>query len=610
MFNEFINAYKARYFKVFTSDFKGELARLVNELNDPSLHASEHIKESLNLLIDTLNEPPLIAVIGQFSSGKSTFLNALLGADVLPSGLTPVTAKAVRLKFAKLPLLSVKFTNGSESLLASSELGELNAMSEQIESMTLYAPSEILKEINFIDTPGLNSLRDADTKETKNTLKKVCGAIWLSLANNAAKASELESIEEILKTNDLKAICLINQKDKLNEEELSTLLTHVGQTYKELFAKRVAISSKQALLGITNSDESLLEESNFAGALSAIKETFLDTSFKENFIKARARKIVNFLTNEQENRLRVYSEAQEILDDFNGKLTGNLEQIKEEFKPKIALRYSDMNEAIKLASDEVFKLLKPFSRTKFTASKTLLNKEIYKRESFDAISLDTDEVFSKLIYEDVVFTKFFKRYKRELKELESAIISAFDELYKKLENEFLIYKSRYENFSSFDDLSSSFETKSINTYAGQSFENFLREFETAKFRATQKVSLFFEKLDVKVASNYENALKLAVYFLKQKMENSLNSHLQTNTPLYIPSAKEVFERMLNAFSLYEFDDLMCSNNSFLNKILIDLKSDFDEIYASKIAMLESLKTRPKEQISKLEKLKESSVILK
>ena len=127
MFNEFINAYKARYFKVFTSDFKGELARLVNELNDPSLHASEQIKDSLNLLVDTLNEPPLIAVIGQFSSGKSTFLNALLGADVLPSGLTPVTAKAVRLKFAKLPLLSVKFTNGSESLLASSELGELNA---------------------------------------------------------------------------------------------------------------------------------------------------------------------------------------------------------------------------------------------------------------------------------------------------------------------------------------------------------------------------------------------------------------------------------------------------------------------------------------------------
>ena len=80
-------------------------------------------------------------------------------------------------------------------------------------------------------------------------------------------------------------------------------------------------------------------------------------------------------------------------------------------------------------------------------------------------------------------------------------------------------------------------TKSINTYAGRTYENFLREYENAKFKATQKISLFFEKLDVKVASNYENALKLAVYFLKQKIENSLNSHLQMGTPLYIPKRK-------------------------------------------------------------------------
>ncbi len=609
MFNEFINAYKARYFKVFTNDFKGELARLVNDLNDPSLHISEQIKESLNLLIDTLNEPPLIAVIGQFSSGKSTFLNALLGQDILPSGLTPVTAKAVRLKFAKMPLLSVKFINGSESLLASSDLAELNKLGEQVSSMTLYAPSEILKEINFIDTPGLNSLRDADTKETKNTLKKVSGAIWLSLANNAAKASELESIKEILKANDLKAICLINQKDKLSEEELESLLKHARQTYGELFEDIIAISSKQALLGITNNN-SLLEASNFNEALKAIKECFLDKSFKENFIKARAKKIVKLLTNEQEKHLEIYDNARLILDEFSGSLDEKLEAIKEEFKPKIALRYSQMSEVIKLAADEVFKLLKPFSKTKFNASKTLLNKEIYKRENFEVISLDSDEVFSKLIYEDVVFNKFFKRYKKDLKELENAITSAFNELYKNLEDKFLIYKSRYENYASFDDQVLAYETKSINTYAGRTYENFLREYEAAKFKAIQKVSLFFEKLDIKLASNYENALKLAVYFIKQKIEKTLESHLQMNTPLYIPSAKDVYERMLDAFSLYEFEALMCSNSSFLNKILLDIKSDFNEIYTLKIAMLDGLKTRVKEQISKIEELCENSLLLR
>ena len=610
MFNEFINAYKARYFKVFTNDFKGELARFVNNLNDPSLHISEQIKESLNLLIDTLNEPPLIAVIGQFSSGKSTFLNTLLGQDILPSGLTPVTAKAVRLKFAKMPLLSVKFINGSESLLASSDLAELNKLGEQVSSMTLYAPSEILKEINFIDTPGLNSLRDADTKETKNTLKKVSGAIWLSLANNAAKASELESIKEILKVNDLKAICLINQKDKLNGGELESLLKHARQTYGELFEDIIAISSKQAFLGITNNDKSLLEASNFNEALKAIKECFLDKSFKENFIKARAKKIVKLLTNEQEKHLEIYDNAQLILDEFSGSLDERLEAIKEEFKPKIALSYSQMSEVIKLAADEVFKLLKPFSKTKFNASKTLLNKEIYKRENFEVISLDSDEVFSKLIYEDVVFNKFFKRYKKDLKELENAITSAFNELYKNLEDKFLIYKSCYENYASFNDQVLAYETKSINTYAGRTYENFLREYETVKFKAIQKVSLFFEKLDIKLASNYENALKLAVYFIKQKIEKTLESHLQMNTPLYIPSAKDVYERMLDAFSLYEFEALMCSNSSFLNKILLDIKSDFNEIYTLKIAMLDGLKARVKEQISKIEELCENSLLLR
>ena len=104
----------------------------------------------------------------------------------MPSGLTPVTAKAVRLKFAKMPLLSVKFTNGSESLLASSELTELNAMSEQIKSMTLYAPSEILKEVNFIDTPGLNSLRDATRKRPKHAKK----SLWCDLVKPRKQRSK------------------------------------------------------------------------------------------------------------------------------------------------------------------------------------------------------------------------------------------------------------------------------------------------------------------------------------------------------------------------------------------------------------------------------------
>ncbi len=40
-----------------------------------------------------------VAITGQFSAGKSTFLNALLSRNILPTGITPVTSKV---KFYKL----------------------------------------------------------------------------------------------------------------------------------------------------------------------------------------------------------------------------------------------------------------------------------------------------------------------------------------------------------------------------------------------------------------------------------------------------------------------------------------------------------------------------
>ena len=141
MFNKFINAYKARYFKVFTNDFKGELARLVNDLNDPSLHISEQIKESLNLLIDTLNEPPLIAVIGQFSSGKSTFLKILTGEADSTSGEV-IIDKNKRLSFLKQD----HFAYEDEEVLNVVMMGHAKLYDIMMQKNALYAKTEFTEE--------------------------------------------------------------------------------------------------------------------------------------------------------------------------------------------------------------------------------------------------------------------------------------------------------------------------------------------------------------------------------------------------------------------------------------------------------------------------------
>ena len=79
MFEEFINVYKTRYFKIFSDDFHGRFRRLQNELTEPKFHPSAELKQELNKLDLFLSGPLTVATLGQFSSGKSTFLRRQIG---------------------------------------------------------------------------------------------------------------------------------------------------------------------------------------------------------------------------------------------------------------------------------------------------------------------------------------------------------------------------------------------------------------------------------------------------------------------------------------------------------------------------------------------------
>lgn len=100
MLKEFIAEYKSLYDFSFSQGFKGEFERFCASVLEPKLHPSSELKERLNSL-DFLNyEPLFVAIVGQFSSGKSSFLNALLGSEILPTGVVPVTAKPTFIKYA------------------------------------------------------------------------------------------------------------------------------------------------------------------------------------------------------------------------------------------------------------------------------------------------------------------------------------------------------------------------------------------------------------------------------------------------------------------------------------------------------------------------------
>jgi ribosome biogenesis GTPase A len=65
-----------------------------------------------------------LVVLGEFNHGKSTFVNALLGQDVLPTGITPTTASINHVIYADRPTARVVLTTGESKPLDPSQLKE------------------------------------------------------------------------------------------------------------------------------------------------------------------------------------------------------------------------------------------------------------------------------------------------------------------------------------------------------------------------------------------------------------------------------------------------------------------------------------------------------
>ena len=89
------------------------LAALLNRAEpvlEAAIGAESPLLARFRLLRRRLDQEHLqLAVLGQFKRGKSTFINALLGADLLPTGVIPVTAVATFIAWRRKPLVRVHF---------------------------------------------------------------------------------------------------------------------------------------------------------------------------------------------------------------------------------------------------------------------------------------------------------------------------------------------------------------------------------------------------------------------------------------------------------------------------------------------------------------------
>lgn len=99
---ETVSLTKSKKYLENARDILPEINELFDEKLRPlivqSVRDYEKISKELAMYADASNDIIPICVLGNYSSGKSTFINALIGSEILPSGAEPITAKIYKIK--------------------------------------------------------------------------------------------------------------------------------------------------------------------------------------------------------------------------------------------------------------------------------------------------------------------------------------------------------------------------------------------------------------------------------------------------------------------------------------------------------------------------------
>jgi small GTP-binding protein len=173
----------------------------------------------------------MVVVIGEFNAGKSTFVNALLGDELLQMGITPTTDTIELVRYAP-----TKTRNPDQKDGAIRVWGH---------------PNTSIPGVVIVDTPGTGSVFQKHEQIAKSFLHRSDLVIFVISAKRAFAETERLYLE-LAKNYGKKIIIVINQSDLLDQRELGEVKAFVHKQVDELLSIRPPIflvSAKKALLG-------------------------------------------------------------------------------------------------------------------------------------------------------------------------------------------------------------------------------------------------------------------------------------------------------------------------------------------------------------------------
>jgi GTP-binding protein EngB required for normal cell division len=249
------------------ADLKDEIVRCIDSLAAlERVHgcSCEHLREKVQT-----NSFHLV-VVGQFKRGKTSLINALLGADILPVAVVPLTSIVTILQYGETLHLEVHFNDGRSLEIAHHELADYVTEKgnpknvRDVSEVVISYPSPYLKDgVRLIDTPGVGSIYQHNTDVAYHYLPKSDAAIFLLSVDQPMSQAELDFLRDVQEYAN-RIFFLLNKADYLNEKDLQESIDFSRGVLKDVLGMDVRIypvSARLAIEGKAFGADDLLQQS-------------------------------------------------------------------------------------------------------------------------------------------------------------------------------------------------------------------------------------------------------------------------------------------------------------------------------------------------------------
>lgn len=532
----------------------------------------ERYDKSLNKIRSRIKDSNIyLGVVGEFSSGKSTLINALIGADFFVTNAVQGTTTVVtKLAYSNNINLVLKYKNGQ--ILSykkdKSKLMELylsmaysgmssidkfimkfkgvfgfnrydeyfpevfdvvttsNEISVELDEVVVYYPSQILKEgLVIVDTPGTDSLVPEHNVITQRAIREICDlALVVVPAITPLSMTLVDFLDENLRDNIDKCCFVITKTELLKRAiERTHLINGVTKRIEQLLGVNnpVVISAptlvsleyrniieKVGVLKHLSNDEKKCLSDDFLSNVSQMKEDIQKN--KENTINAKIRQFVKVLG-----------------IDLSSELTNMMKQLEDELMQTQLLRAKPleefMNDFYKL--NEIYSLSYIEAKISNTVSrecgdfKKYVNRKINNAESKDEAQ-DTMNNDATRKYGTGCFDNCYEVFSNILDETKESFETNFKEFKEQFTNSYgiesvdFIYEMN-NNPSWKRKFNFSYDKTNLTTFA---VLRFFKSLESVKQQMIDDVNPKINRAFKKIESYYLKKAKCAYFELSKQME--------------------------------------------------------------------------------------------